>query len=106
VKARPVIAPVVSLSPQRRLGIDTTRLCIRATGRELVFINMDAAMAKFLWDRFNLNTQPKQNATIIDAPVTRAKKRGMIHNSRNIAGERKRAIFEKRRAGVNRVTLI
>ena len=71
-----------------------------------MFINIDAAMAKFLeimmklilrlhrevidaclWDRFSLNIHPKLKATVIDTPVTRAKKRGMIHNSRNVAVE-------------------
>ena len=40
-----------------------------------------------LWDRFSLNTHPKTKATSIDTPVRRAKKRGMIHNSRKVAVE-------------------
>jgi hypothetical protein len=43
---------------------------------------------------------------IADRPVRTTKKMGMTHSWRNLAGVRKKATFENRRAGVKRATLM
>lgn len=48
VKARPSIAFLLSSEPQARSGTDTTRLCIKAIGSALEFMNIAAAMTKLL----------------------------------------------------------
>lgn len=77
-----------------------------AIGRELLLLNMDAAMAKFRWDLFRPSNQPVTQAVRADVAVTPTKKRGIIHNSFNFSGDNENATLPKRRAGVNNVTLI
>lgn len=48
VNARPTMASVLSSSPQVRPGTVTTSDCSKAIGRELEFMNIEAAIAKFL----------------------------------------------------------
>jgi hypothetical protein len=48
VRALPTMAFLLSSSPHFKPGTVTTRLCIKAMGSEFEFMNIAAAMAKFL----------------------------------------------------------
>lgn len=48
VKARPSIAFLLSSVPHARSGMETTRLCMRAIGSALEFMNIAAAITKLL----------------------------------------------------------
>ena len=48
MRARPIIASLVSSSPHLSPGTVAARDCKRATGREFEFMNVAAAIAKFL----------------------------------------------------------
>lgn len=60
-------------------------------GRELEFMNMDAAMAKFLWVRLRRKTVPSANATAAETMDSAMKKSGTIHSSLNFSGLRENA---------------
>lgn len=78
---------------------------MRAIGRLLLLLNIDAAMAKFLCVLLSLKSDPTVSATKADIKVTKTKRIGMIQSSRSFAGERENATLENSRQGVNRFTL-
>jgi len=86
-------------------GTVAARDCKRATGREFEFMNVAAAIAKFLCEGLRRKRFPSSQATPNEVPVTSKKKMGMIHSSFNFSGERKNATLEKRRQGVKKLTL-
>ena len=103
VRARPSIAFLLSSEPQARSGTDTTRLCIKAIGNALEFMNMAAAMTKlllmssevhqrkkeradlYLWDRLKPNTHPSKRPTAMEAVVTITNQIGITHSSFNFS---------------------
>jgi hypothetical protein len=94
------MASFVSSGPHFSPGTVTTRLCIRAMGRELLLLNIAAAMQKFRWDFLSRKSVPRVQATTADTEVTPTKKRGMIQSSLSFSGDREKATLEKRRQGV------
>jgi hypothetical protein len=81
----------------------TARDCKRATGREFEFMNVAAAIAKFLCEGLSRRRLPRAQLTPNETPVTSKKNMGMIHSSRNFSGERKNATLEKSRQGVKKL---
>jgi len=58
---------------------------MRAIGREFEFMNIEAAIAKLLWERLSRRAQPRRKATPIESIVTITKNIGMTHNSRSFS---------------------
>lgn len=56
-----------------------------AIGRELEFINIEAATAKLLWERLSRKVKPRKKATAMESKVTTTKNIGMTHSSRSFS---------------------
>lgn len=103
MRDRPSMPSRVSSFPHFKPCTVTTSDCIRAIGSELEFMNMDAAIANDRWLLRSLHAFARPQLVIMLVNVTITKMNGIIHSSLSFDGDKKKATFENRRAGVKRL---